>query len=107
MQQLTSTQRLSLMKFVCSFAWADLRVTEPERAVIRRMILRLHLDENERAQVRRWLEVPPRPEEVDPARVPLRHRELFLAAARAVIDADGQAVQSERESYALLEEVLR
>lgn len=107
MRDLSPQQRLNLMKFVCSFAWADLRVTSKERAVISRMIRRLEFSPSERKMVQRWLEVPPPPEEVDPAEVPPDHREEFLAAARAVIEADGKTVGAERESYALLVELLR
>lgn len=95
------------MRFVCSFAWADLRVADEERAVIRGMIRRLEFTAAEQAQIEGWLEVPPPPEDVDPRRVPPEHREQFLAAARAVIEADGGVVGAERDSYELLQQMLQ
>ena len=67
---------------------------------------KLHLDADEAKQVNRWLELPPRAEEVDPALVPLAHRTLFLAAAREVIAADGTISEEERENFSLLEQLL-
>jgi len=94
------------MRFVCSFAWADLRVSDEERQLIRQMILRLHLDDIERKMVESWLEVPPTADELDPNQVPRAHRDQFLAAARAVITADGAVNPAERDSFKLLEELL-
>ena len=51
--------RLRLMKFVCSFAWADLEVRPEERAYVARLIERLDLDAAERREVSGWLRVPP------------------------------------------------
>ena len=56
--------RLRLMKFVCSFAWADLEVRDEERSFVHRMMKRLELDAEEQKLVEEWLEVPPRAEEL-------------------------------------------
>jgi uncharacterized tellurite resistance protein B-like protein len=104
LSRLTATDRMQLMRFVCSFAWADLKVHERERALIARMVRALRLDGREKAQVERWLESPP---EADPAAVPLAHRQLFLDAVKAVIVADGTVTVEEREQLKLLDEMLR
>lgn len=99
-------ERLHLMKFLCSFAWADLRVENQERSFIAQMAEKLDLDEDDLRQVKRWLEVPPRAEEVDPLDVPKEHRRLFLDAARATVLADGEVEMQEAENIALLEQLM-
>ena len=106
MQELSHEERMRLMRFVCSFAWADLRVSDEERRVVGQMILRLHLDGNERKLVESWLEVPPTAEELDPNQIPRDHRDLFLDAARAMVAADGVVNDAERDSLTLLEQLL-
>ena len=95
-----------LLKFVCAFAWADLEVKDSERHFVRRLVRRLKLDEDEQRQVDGWLAVPPRPEEIDPNRVPVAHRRMFLDAARDMISADGTIAEEERESFELFEKLL-
>jgi len=102
---LSRDDRLRLMKFVCSFAWADLEIQDDERQFVDKMIAKLDLEED-RAQVERWLKSPPPAEEVDPTRVPRAHREILLDAAKAVFNADGVIDPKERESFELLEQLL-
>lgn len=97
--------RLRLMRFVCSFAWADLEVQDDEKVVVERLIKTLDL-EGDREQIMRWLKSPPPPEDVDPTRVPRAHRELFLDAARAVFSADGVIDPKEQENFELLEQLM-
>jgi len=99
--------RLQLMRFVCSFAWADLEVSDGEREFIVKLVERLDLDEEERAQVAEWLEVPPRADEVDPTDIPREHRELFLDAARAMIMSDGTIEDVEAENLIIFDQLLR
>ncbi|MFW6049573.1 MAG: TerB family tellurite resistance protein [Myxococcota bacterium] len=106
-KRLDREDRLRLMKFVCSFAWADLEVRDEERDFVARMVRSLELDPEERAQVEQWLQTPPRPEEVDPAEIPRSHRELFLRSARAMIASDGEVDPNEAENLELLEDLLR
>jgi uncharacterized membrane protein YebE (DUF533 family) len=106
LEKLSGAERLRLMRFICSFAWVDLDVHAKERAFVSRMMSRLALDEEEARQVKGWLEVPPRSEEVDPQEVPARHRRIFLDAIRATIEADGVIVPEEQEAYSILEELL-
>lgn len=95
------------MKFVCSFAWADLEVQDAERAFIKRLVKELKLTGSEKKAVDGWLEVPPKAEEVDPAQVPREHRQLFVDTAQALIASDGVIVENERESLALLKQLLK
>lgn len=95
------------MKFVCSFAWADLQVKDSEREFIKRLMKRFELSAAEKKQVEQWLELPPSAEELDPNQVPRAHRQLFVDTARAMIAADGVIDEEERESLQLLELLLK
>ena len=106
MNQLSKDDRLRLMKFVCSFAWADLKIAESERKMIRKLMKRLKLNKDEREIVDGWLEIPPRAEELDPGQIPDAHRALFLTAAREMIEADGEIAPEEVENFELLEQLL-
>ncbi|WP_437534441.1 TerB family tellurite resistance protein [Sorangium sp. So ce726] len=107
LDKLSREERLQLMRFICSFAWADLQVRDQEREFVRKMILRLHLDAEEAKQVRSWLEVPPAADDVDPMKIPRAHRQLFLNAAREMISSDGEIGEEERESLSLLDQLTR
>ena len=104
--QLESAERLQLLKFVCSFAWADLEVRPEEREYVARLIQRLEMDRVEAQQVQGWLRVPPPPEAVDPTEIPAAHRVLFLEAIQGVIESDGDVAEEERESLELLKLLL-
>jgi hypothetical protein len=97
--------RLRLMKFVCSFAWADLEVQDEERQFVQRLVDRLGL-QDDREQILRWLKSPPPIEDVDPTRVPSAHRELLLDVARQLFAADGRIDPKEAEFFELLEQLL-
>lgn len=104
---LNREDRLQLMRFVCSFAWADLEVSDEEREFIVKMVIRLGLNEEEQDQVAQWLEVPPRADELDPADIPREHRKLFLDAAKAMILSDGTVEDAEAENLIILDQLLR
>ncbi len=104
---LDAEARQNLMKFVCSFAWTDLKVQQAERDLVMRMAGHLGLTEPEVAQVRAWLEVPPDADDVDPALVPRAHRELFLSVAEMMSKADGRVVPAERDALLLFRDLLR
>jgi uncharacterized tellurite resistance protein B-like protein len=106
LENLGHEERLRLMKFVCSFAWADLEVHSKEKELVRKLVGKLSLDKKEAELVEKWLKVPPRPEEVDPNLIPRKHRQIFLDAMRLVISADGRVEPEERESFQVLEELL-
>lgn len=99
--------RMQLLKFVCSFAWTDLRVQQQERDLVMRIVGRFGLDADDVKQVQRWLSKPPAPDEVDPTRIPRAHREMFLQAAELAVKADGVVAPVEREQLAVFRDLLR
>ena len=105
-RKLSRRERLRLMKFVCSFAWADLEVQDEERAFVKQMVSKPALDEQDKQQVAGWLEVPPPPEEVDPSAIPAEHRQLFLDTVRSLVEADNVIAADERENLKLFELLL-
>jgi len=107
LQDLSRDERLQLMRFVCSFAWADLEIKPKERAFVHKLVTRLKLDPDEKKQVEGWLAVPPPVDAVDPAEIPRAHRKLFLDTARALIKADGEIHPDESETLDLLEQLTR
>lgn len=106
LEELNRKQRLNLMKFVCSFAWADLKIRPEEREFVARMIRRLGLDDAEARQVAGWLKLPPRPESVDPTQIPVEHRRLFVESIRGIIESDGEVAVEEQENLDLLQKLL-
>jgi uncharacterized tellurite resistance protein B-like protein len=106
LEGLDARQRLQLIKFVCSFAWADLEVRPEERSFVARLASRLELDAREQSQVQSWLELPPAPDSVDPMSIPPTHRKSFLAAIEGIVAADGEISVEERESLAVLRDLL-
>jgi len=107
LSSLDRDERLQLMKFVCSFAWADLEVNEAERSYVAKLIDRLELDEDETGQVQAWLTSPPEPDDVDPFDIPVEHREIFLKTMLEMIAADGELDPAETENYNLLSQLVR
>ena len=107
LELLERSDRLRLMKFVCSFAWADLEIRPEEREFIAGMVNRLTLDAEDREKVQDWLELPPAPESIDPTRVPIAHRKIFVDAIRGVIAADGEISSEELESFRLFQDLVR
>ena len=99
--------RLRLMRFVCSFAWADLEIRPQERELISSLVERLDLNESERAQVTEWLLVPPAADDLDPADIPREHRQLFLDVAKTIVMSDGNLEEVEVENLLILEQLLR
>lgn len=106
LRALAREDRMLLLKFVCSFAWADLQIQPEERRTIGALVERLELDEAEVEIVAGWLEVPPDPEGVDPQLVPQEHRSAFVKAIENVITADGMVTPREREQLVLLAQML-
>lgn len=104
---LSSAERLRLLRFVCSFAWADLEVSPAERAAVLRLMRRLHLAGSEKQLVAGWLEVPPTADDVDPTEIPADERQLFLDEVRRLVAADGRLSAEEGASLKLFERLLR
>ena len=104
---LDKQERLRLFRFVCSFAWADLEIADTERNYVQDLVEKLDMDEDERAQIKQWLELPPSPDDIDPTEIPREHRQLFLNAAVAMMQADGRVDAAEVETLSLFEQLLR
>jgi uncharacterized tellurite resistance protein B-like protein len=107
LEEMDTNERLKLMRFVCSFAWADLEISDAERAFVHRLVGRLSLSRHEKAQVAGWMTMPPRAEEVDPYDIPEQHRQVFLAMARAMMASDGHVTEGEVETYKILEQLVQ
>lgn len=107
LHQLSREERMLLMRFVCSFAWADARVVPEERALVQRLTAKLRLDASERRQVEGWLDAPPPPESVDPKLVPAAHRALFVHALESIVSVDGDVAPAERARLIELAKRLR
>ncbi len=95
-----------MLKFVCSFAWADLEIRPEERAFVDHVVRSLELSDEDQSKVEGWMAVPPSPESVDPTRIPLAQRKLFLDTIEGVIVSDGRVAPKERENLALLRDLL-
>jgi hypothetical protein len=96
-----------LLRFVCSFAGADLEVRPEERAFISDLVRRFGLNDGEHAEVESWLAEPPPAASVDPALVPREHRVRFVRAAESVIAVDGEIAEAEREQVLVFAQLLR
>ncbi len=105
--ELHQEDRLRLVRFLCSFAWADLEVQDAERSFVRRWLDQLNLADEEQALAERWLKVPPPPEEVDPTDIPPEHAQLFLQAVMQMTTADGKVDPHEMEMLTLFEKLVR
>jgi uncharacterized tellurite resistance protein B-like protein len=104
--QLDPKARMALLKFVCSFAWTDLKVQQKERDLVMRIAGKFSLAPGELKQVEQWLKVPPRADDVDPTAIPKAHRQVFLDAAMAMIAADGKVVPAERDQWNVFADLL-
>lgn len=105
--ELTNEDRLRLVRFVCSFAWADLEVQDAERGFVKRLLEQLELNDAEQAQAEQWLKLPPRPEDVDPTDIPQEHRDIFLVQVTQMMTVDGVVDPNEMEMLSLFERLMR
>ena len=104
LQELSGEDRLRLIRFVCSFAWADLEMADSEKTFVKNMIGVMDLNADGQAAVTHYLKVPPLPEEIDPTDIPLAHRQLFLNTALQMVGADGHIDERELENLSLFEQ---
>ena len=107
LDDLDNFERMRLLRFVCSFAWADLDIADSERDYVSQLMKKLGLDQEEQDEVNGWLEVPPAPEDVDPTEIPREHRQVFLKTILELVVADGIVDPAEVESFTLFEQLLR
>lgn len=106
LENLSTDDRMKLMRFVCAFAWADLKVADEERLFVSGLMQKMDLNDDESKKVAAWMTHPPAPEEVDPMDIPTEHREIFLTAVREMVKADGEIAKHEADTYVLLEQLL-
>ena len=104
-KHLPERERLRLLGFVCSFAWADLSVTSEETEYVAKACRELGLGEAGLRKVAEWMSVPPLPEEVDPQSVPSKHRREFVEAARRFVRSAPFDLHA-REQMELFEELM-
>ena len=104
--QLTNEEKLRLLRFMCSFAWADLEIADKERAFVLGLIKSMKLPEDDAARAALWLDHPPSEEELDPYEIPDEHRKLFLEAALEMVGADGVVDVMEAENFAIFEALM-
>lgn len=107
LSQLSHDDRLQLMRFVCSFAWADLEVSDEERAFVSDLVQRLEFDPETATRVSSWLSLPPDPEDVDPTQIPVAHRQIFLDTLLGLVGSDGVLTEAETETFNLLSQLVR
>lgn len=96
LDRLDREDRLLLMRYICSFAWADHEIRPEERALAARFSELLELGEGEMDQVEAWLESPP---EVIPASIPPEKRVIFVEVISSVILSDGEISPEEQELF--------
>ena len=106
LEELDRRDRLRLVQFVCSFAWADFEIQPEERVFISRLIRRLELDDEEDLQVQQWLDRPPALDDLDPTSIPAAHRRFFVEAIEGLISADGEIAEEERDSFEIFKQLL-
>jgi len=105
-EKLSREERMLLLRFVCAFAWTDLEIRDGERKFVQRLMDRMQLSSDDRAEVEGYLHVAPSPEETNPKLVPPEHRRIFLDSVRALIYADGEVDAEERQRFEKLQTAL-
>ena len=105
-EELSRDDRLLLLRFVCAFAWTDLEIRDGERKFVERLMERMQLSSDDRAEVEGYLHVAPSPETTNPKLVPPEHRRLFIDSVRALIYADGEVDAEERDRFEKLRAAL-
>jgi uncharacterized tellurite resistance protein B-like protein len=106
LESLSRAERMLLLRFVCAFAWTDLKVTDKERKFVKRLVDRLGLSGEDAEEVEAWIHVAPAPGSVDASLVPADHRRAFVETVRAMIYADGNVDDEERAQFEKLRSAL-
>lgn len=102
LEKLTDDEKLRLLRFLCTFAWADLSVGDPERRLVQDLIRRFGLGSDDSIMAAGWLDHPPNEEDIDPTDIPKEHRQLVLDAVLEMVSVDGHVDSMEAESFAVL-----
>jgi len=104
--RLSSEERLRLVRFLCSFAWADLDAADREKDFVRVLTRKMGVTPEESLQVEEWLAFPPDPDTVDPTEIPPEHKQVFLAQCLKMVQADGTIDSQEIELLSLFEQLI-
>ena len=96
LNRLDREDRLLLMRYICSFAWADHKIRPEERELTHRFGELLGLDVEEMGQVEAWLESPP---DVSPTSIPPEKRVVFVEVISSIILADGEISPEEQQLF--------
>lgn len=105
-EEMSRDERMLLLRFVCAFAWTDLTIHQGEQKFVERLLERMQLSRDDRAEALAYLHVAPSPEATNPKLVPKAHRRVFIEAVRALIYADGEVDAEERERFEKLKTAL-
>ena len=93
--ELTESERIELMRFLCSFAWADGEVQPQEKIVLEQVLGGLNMSPEARAEVEPWLTTPPDVEGRELETIDDAKRAAFIDFAYEVAAADGQIAADE------------
>ena len=105
-EEMSRDDRMLLLRFVCAFAWTDLTIHDGERKFVERLIQRMQLSSEDRAEALAYLHVAPSPEATNPKLIPQAHRRVFIDSVRALIYADGEVDTEERDRFEKLKAAL-
>ena len=103
---MTHSERMNLIRFVCNAAWQDVQIQEQEKSHILRLCERMGLDEADMERVHRWLKAPPPIDSVDPSRIPLHLAPELLRELEDLVSVDGVIAEEEADMLDLLRELL-
>lgn len=99
-------ERRYLFRFLCAFAWVDGTVDDAERKFVRRLMDKAALSDAERLDVEATFLHPPPASEVDPSKVSVENRRVFVESIRALIFVDGNVSDDEKAQFEALRAAL-
>ena len=102
---LSPTDRKQILRFAASFLWADFEVAESERRFLTELARELDVTDAP-AEIAGLLELPPVPEDVDPASVHPALADVVRHAALRAIAADGLVADEKMTMFDLLDDLL-
>jgi hypothetical protein len=101
--QLSSADRLKVLRFAACFVWADLDVAEPERRFLTDLARELDIEPRVAAEL---LAQPPCADDVDPTDVGIDTANAIRHVALRAIAADGRVIDKEMAMFELLDDLL-
>lgn len=104
--EMSRSDKLSLMSFMCNAAWGDVEIQPEERNYILKLADKLAMSDEDIDTINGWLKSPPPIDDVDPTVIPQRLRETFLKQMEAIIAVDGVITDDESEMISLVKALL-